>query len=173
MSNPFATEDAWEVSTGDLIPVGDFVCSIESVATGRSGGNYPQIELEVKTGDNRTRKDWLVITPNTIGKVVQLLKACGAGTPPDEVVREDYAIEESWLRKNVLGKRVGVIVREEEKYNDPGKFVPKIRGYVEPDRINASDVTSAGEAAGFGSAQDSSDAGERKVPNAQDDTIPF
>jgi hypothetical protein len=159
MSNPFATEDAWEVSTGDLIPVGDFVCSIESVATGRSGGNYPQIEL--------------VITPNTIGKVVQLLKACGAGTPPDEVVREDYAIEESWLRKNVLGKRVGVIVREEEKYNDPGKFVPKIRGYVEPDRINASDVTSAGEAAGFGSAQDSSDAGERKVPNAQDDTIPF
>jgi hypothetical protein len=90
-NNPFATEEAWEVSTGDLIPVGDFVVEIDTIdGTGKSSGNYPQIELEVKNpSDGKTRKDWITISQNTIGKVVQLTKAAGAGTPPDDAVDAD------------------------------------------------------------------------------------
>jgi hypothetical protein len=166
-NNPFATEEAWEVSTGDLIPVGDFVVEIDTIdGTGKSSGNYPQIELEVKNpSDGKTRKDWITISQNTIGKVVQLTKAAGAGTPPDEAVDADtYRISQQWLTANLKGKRVGIIVREREKYNEPGKFRPEIVGYVTPDKIDASDVTSPGDTASVALGDESKSA---------DETIPF
>jgi hypothetical protein len=173
MTNPFATEEAWEVSTGEWIPVGDHATKVDSIdGTGTSSGNFPQIEVIVKDGENRTRKDWINISANTVGKVVQFLKACGVEPPPDEAVDANtYRIDDAWLKANVLGKPVGVIVRERPGRSDPTKNFPEIVGYVPVSQVASSDMTGPG---GQPVQTAMAGAGGAKPPqNAIDDSIPF
>jgi hypothetical protein len=73
--NPFASASAWDVRTGQMLPAGRHVCEVYEIeGGGNSSGGYPQIELKVGNADGEMR-DWIVVLPSTIGKVVQLTDA--------------------------------------------------------------------------------------------------
>lgn len=130
----FENLDVWDVNTNTLLPVGNHVCTITSAAPGRSKNKNPQIELEV-AGEKGTRKDWLVYTnEQSAGKVVALFKAAGVALPSGDDQDSDGVLTEACV-KRLVDAKVGVIVREEDKFGDPTKKVPRIKGYVAPSVI--------------------------------------
>ena len=161
-NNPFASEDAWEVSTDTILPAGDYVLDVLEAESGLSSGNYPQVELKLGN-DQGTIRDWVVITQNSIGRVVQLTDALGLDRPGDgEFNAETLALSDAYIAK-MVGRRVGVVVRSEPDYNDPTKTRDRVKGYVKPEAIGASDATSPGDALAFSTA----------ATGADDDSIPF
>src|SRR4051794_9255453 len=84
-SNPFATETAWEVNTGTFLTAGDWATEIYEAEQDESSNGNPQIALNVGCADGAI-KDWIVITPATYGKVVQLIQAVGIEPPSDDEV---------------------------------------------------------------------------------------
>jgi hypothetical protein len=137
MSNPFASAvesgEVWKVSTGIVLPVGNWVVQIDRAEMSTSSGGHPQIELDLSSPDGSIR-DWL-ITDGTAGpqKVGALIAAAGLEPPSDEQVR-GYELAASYLRA-FIGKKVGAVVREEEKYSDPGKKTKRVLGYLPPTSI--------------------------------------
>jgi hypothetical protein len=141
--NPFQSTDAWEVQTERLLPDGNHVVTIQSAEDGTSSGQHPQIELEVSNSQGRLR-DWLVITDASIGKVVALAQAASVELPSDEDILDGLRLKQSWMDK-LVGKKVGIVARDEPDYKDPTKTRTRIQGYVAPERIKASDVPPNGE----------------------------
>lgn len=142
MANPFENvEEAWEVSTGTMLPAGNHVCEVLSAdASGESSSGYPQVALEVGNADGSIR-DWLVITPKTLGKIIQVIQALGLEPPSDEQVDPStHALAQGYVATWV-GRRVGVVVRSEQDYKDPTKTRERVQGYVKPDAIKTSDIT--------------------------------
>jgi hypothetical protein len=139
--NPFATEKAWAVGEG-ILPAGDHVVEVlEASGTGTSSGGYPQIEIRVGNADGEIR-DWIVVIPTTIGKVVQLTDAVGLDRPTDAQVEADgpgYRLDPKYLDQ-LIGKKVGVLVRQEADRNDPTKMRDRVKGYVPHGDIGPSDV---------------------------------
>jgi hypothetical protein len=153
MSFDFGSAEAWEYQDRPaLLPVGSHVCTIISAVASHTSGKMgrepkPQIELTVQ-GELGERRDWIVITPNTVGKVVQVYDACGAERPREgeynpvtgELVQECV--------DRLQGRRVGVIVRLEDSLRNPGTQEPRIGGYVEPQQITddmPADTTGLGQ----------------------------
>jgi hypothetical protein len=100
MSNPFATEKAWDLSSagGDLLPVGDHKCTILSAEDDTSSGGYPQVVLEVGNEQGQTRKDWLTITQNSVGRIVGLVELLpGVERPSDNDVGPDLRLSQKYL----------------------------------------------------------------------------
>lgn len=142
MSNPFENaEEAWDVSTGTMLPAGNHVCEVLSAdATGESSNGYPQVELEVGNADGSIR-DWLVITPKTVGKIVQVIQALGLEPPSDgQVDPSDHRLAQAYVATWV-GRRVGVVIRSEPGYKDPTRTRERVQGYVKPEEIKTSDIT--------------------------------
>lgn len=132
----FENAQSWDVSTDTLLPVGNHVCTIESAESGDSKGGYPQIELEV-SGEKGTRKDWLVYKEeNGVRKVATLFRAAQVAISNDDQDESTGKLKDEAVAR-LVGKKVGVIVREEESYKEPGKMVPRIKGYVDPAVIAA------------------------------------
>jgi hypothetical protein len=176
-TNPFATEEAWDVSTGTILAgdldtgygKGNHLCTVDSIdGAGSSSGGHPQVEINCSNEQGQIR-DWIVVIPQTIGKVVNFTDACGLERPTDEQVRPDgtgFRLDPQYLAQAV-GKQVGVIVRKERNDLDPSKpDKDRVKGYVTPDKLNASGgATPTGAAEAFA-----------KPANTQapiDDDIPF
>jgi hypothetical protein len=163
--NPFASASAWDVRTGQMLPAGRHVCEVYEIeGGGNSSGGYPQIELKVGNADGEMR-DWIVVLPSTIGKVVQLTDAVGIDKPTDDQVRRDgqgFRIDAKYLDQ-MYGKKVGVIVAPQPDNRNPGQYRDRIVGYVPASQIAQSDVTSASDTAAFSGG----------AAAAQDDKIPF
>lgn len=128
-------EEAWKVS--NILPPGWHTCKITEAAETQSGSGNPQIELDLEAigGDNPggTIKDWIVVVPQTYGKVKQLLQA--AAVP---VEAGDWALDVTVLR----GREVSVLVRQEPKFDDPTKTVNRVAGYEMPRfTVNGGDGT--------------------------------
>lgn len=140
-TNPFATEAAWDVSD-TILSQGDHLVEILEVdGTGNSSGGHPQIELKSGNADGSIR-DWIVVIPTSIGKVVQLTDAVGLDRPTDEQVTEEgtgYRLDPTYLGQ-LIGKKVGVIVRTEPNRNDPSKTRDVVKGYVPAGKIAKSDI---------------------------------
>jgi hypothetical protein len=154
MSNPFAVE-AWEVGgaggADSFLGAGDHLVSVLEVdGTTTSSGGYPQIELRLGN-DNGSIRDWLVITPATLGKISQVIQALGVELPDTEteISQADNRVSQSYL-DGWIGKQVGIVAREEPAYNDPSKMRTKIKGYVPADKITPSPapVSNAGDVQG-------------------------
>lgn len=139
--NPFATAESWDVG-GGFLTAGDHICEILEIdGTGTSSGNHPQIEVKVGNAEGEIR-DWIVVIPTTIGKVVQLTDAAEIERPSDdEVVPEGtgFRLAPAYLNR-LLGKKVGVIVRQEPDRQDPTKMRDRVKGYVPAHKIKPSDV---------------------------------
>jgi hypothetical protein len=150
MSNPFTEETAWEVS-GDILPAGNHVVWIGSVDGGDeqwSRNGYPQIEVKA-SNDQGEITDWIVVIQSSIGKVVALTDAAGLPRPTDEQVREareGFRLDAGYLQQ-LVGRQIGVIVREEPKRDDPSKMRTEVRGWVPASRI-AGGAPDAGPMAG-------------------------
>jgi hypothetical protein len=161
--NPFATEKAWSVSEGGgILPAGEHLVEVVDIeGDSTSSGGYPQIVVNVSNADGQIR-DWIVVIPSTIGKVVQLTDAAGLERPTDAQVEADgpgYRLDPKYLDK-LVGKQVGVVVRDEADRNDPSKVRQRVAGYVAPSSVKQSDVPS--------------DASEFQTPaTVSDDDIPF
>jgi hypothetical protein len=164
--NPFAQAETWSVG-GDFLPRGDHAVEVTSAELGRSTNNYPQVLIQVGN-EQGSIKDWIVVIPSTLGKVVQLTEALGIGRPQPgqfkqvngEILFEDAYVQ-SWVGKKV-GVRVGA------RNNDQSK--DEVKGYFPVDRVKAtpaSDATSEADSALFQHEQ------PHKPQNAVDDDIPF
>lgn len=179
MTNPFLTEEAWEVSTDTILTAGDHATKVQEAEKGISSGGYPQVI--VKTGNDTGQiRDWLVITPRSIGKIVQLTDALGVPRPTDEDIAdtETYELTDAYVAAWV-GKPVGTIVRSEPDQKNPGQTRDRVAGYVPVSQIagqpGSSDVSNDGFAPpvqdSFGGMESSGV--QNTGQNAIDDDIPF
>jgi hypothetical protein len=147
MTNPFATADPWTVSTDTILPAGNHVCTIEDIDDkDRSKSGYFQWKIKLVNTEGSIT-DWMVIDP-TAGprKLMGLASAVGVSAPADTDLDgpDNLDLSDSY-RKRFLGKKVGVVARDEEKWNDPTQTPVRVQGYVPPEQIKPlpgqSDVT--------------------------------
>jgi hypothetical protein len=162
--NPFASERAWTVSEGgEILPAGEHVVEIEEAdGGGKSSGGYPQIEVRLSNNEGQIR-DWIVVIPATIGRVAMFTDAAGLERPTDEQVTAEgagYRLDPRYLDQ-LIGRKVGVVVRDEKDRNDPSRTRQRVAGYVPADSIAKSDVPS--DTSGF----------EPAKQLVADDDIPF
>jgi len=155
-SNPFASAEAWEVSTERILGDGNHVVKITGAEDGSSSGGHPQIELQLANDQGEIR-DWMVITKASVGKVVSLATAAGVEIPSEDDIADTSTLrlKQAWIDK-LVGKTVGIVVRDEPSFKDPKRMISRVQGYVTPDRIKGykdSDVTGAGDADPFASVK--------------------
>jgi hypothetical protein len=174
MSNPFATEQAWEITTDEFLGKGDHKTKvIEADTSERSSGGYPQIVLKLANAAGASIRDWVTITDRSYGKIVQIIQALGLEPPKDDEIEVDeetgFTIPTDAYVQTWVGKDVGVVVRPQQKYGAPeGEMVDRVQGYVPVTSINASDATSAGDLVDWKDQID-----QRAAGTAADDDIPF
>jgi hypothetical protein len=175
MSNPFATEKAWDLSSagGDLLPVGDHKCTILSAEDDTSSGGYPQVVLEVGNEQGQTRKDWLTITQNSVGRIVGLVELLpGVERPSDNDVGPDLRLSQKYLN-TWAGQPIGVLVRDKPKHNDPSDIKPAIVGYVSASAIDSDLPPQAAEGPSQSTLGDSGEAAGPGHDTNADEKIPF
>ena len=136
MTNPFKSTEAWDQAIDSYLPPGNHIVDIQVAEDGTSSKGNPQIELRVGNPEGILR-DWLVITHATVGKIVQLAEAAGVPIPDDDDIAdlETLRLKQTWIDK-LLGKRIGVVARE-EIFNEKPRT--KVQGYVTPERIKESE----------------------------------
>jgi len=163
----FETAEAWDVSTGTILPKGNHVVVIDDAQDNTSSGGYPELDLWMSNSDG-TCRDWLVITENSIGKIAALADAVGVERPKEgEFDPETLRLSADWIRK-LVGKKAGIVVREEDDARNPGQKRTRVAGYVDP-AMFGSDVTPAAEATGGALFQPPGGSPQSAV----DDDIPF
>jgi len=112
-------EEAWSAG-GGLIQPGIHSCKITEAKEGTSSGGYDQIELELTNDQGATIRDWLVITPKTLGKIKQVLDACGVGVPEGEF---------DLTASDLQGKSAEIVVAEEP--GQDGNTRSRVKAYRE------------------------------------------
>jgi hypothetical protein len=117
-----------------MLPVGSHVVTITDPVMGQASTGNPQIELRVE-GDLGSMRDWLVITPNTIGKVVSVFDAAGIERPQDGEFDPDTGVLTDACVDRLHNRKVGVVVREEPDNREPGKMRRRIAGYVDAHQL--------------------------------------
>lgn len=146
IDNPFATEEAWAVSTGEYLPKGNHLVKVDSIEFEYSSNNNPTFVIE-HSNPQGSKTNWMTVTPNSTGGVVNFTDAVGLDRPGADDIEVDqksgYTIPKLAYLRKAVGKQVGLVVREEEKWNDPTQKVAKVAGYVTPDRVSGQDVSSA------------------------------
>lgn len=140
--NLFAAEKPWGMG-GEILTVGDHIVEILTVEPGDSSGGYPQIEVNVGNGEGEIR-NWIVVMPQSIGKVGQLIEAAGIPIPTTDQYKEEgrgIRIDPAYLAQ-LVGKKVGVRVYQEPDRQDPTRMRDRVRGYMPVSEVTVrSDVT--------------------------------
>ena len=150
MAFDFEGAEKWETNTDSYLPVGNHVVEITSAEGGRSKNGHPQITLEVGN-ELGTKKDWLVYSEkNGVSKVATLFEIAGV-----QLLNTDQDETGALLAPKVaqlVGKKVGVVVREEPSLKDPTKMYANIKGYVPVEAIK--DVAPVATASASGVSDD-------------------
>ena len=141
MSFSFDPNETWDVSTSQLLPKGNHVCEIRAVEAGpnTSTGGHPMVMVRVGNDAGEIR-DWLVISsPATFGKFTALVLAAGVPEaewpkPGEDFNAESGRVGQAYADK-LVGRKVGVVVREDYDNSDPPKLRPEVAGYVLPAKI--------------------------------------
>jgi hypothetical protein len=162
MTNPFRSTEPWEVSTETILGPGNHVVTIVEAEDGTSSGGHPQVSLLLKNREGQIRA-WQVITDASIGQIVALAQSAGIQLPGDEDIVEGLRLRQSYYDR-LIGKQVGIVVREEPSWKDPTKMRSTVAGYVDPAKVQDSDVTPQGAADQFAGAARAS---------RSDDDMPF
>jgi hypothetical protein len=161
--------DPWKVSGTTILPKGNYVVNIDDVEVGRSKNGHPQLVIQLSCDDGEIR-DYRVITPASFGGVLNLAVASGAELTEDEKQHfkdNSGAPPMSWV-KRLVGTKVGVVVDEKPKLNDPQYMRSEVQGYVEAARIRKPGPKAAPAASDVPS--DFSGFTPQPVP---DDEVPF
>lgn len=115
-------QETWGV--GGILSTGDHLCICDSAEEGTTSRDNPQIEMKWRAiagpqnGDSIT--DWLVVLPQTYGKVKQMLEAVGI-----TVQGGDWDIPVS----SIVGRKAYVVVRQEADQSDATKMRDRVQGY--------------------------------------------
>lgn len=111
-------------SGAEILPAGRHTCKVAEAKESVSSGGHDQIELELEATDGEfvgaSIRDWIVITPATLGKVRQVLEAASVSIPEGEFKLDVQSL---------VGSLVAVTVREEE-YD--GKTRNRVKAYDHP-----------------------------------------
>jgi hypothetical protein len=110
--------EAWK--GGAMLPLGWHTVTIESADDSeKSSGGHDQVELRFtgKLGDIR---EWMVFTPNSLGKAVALLNACGI-----EVKGGNWEFPTGELP----GKALSIFVGEEDDRKKPGQKRRRVQAF--------------------------------------------
>ena len=155
MGFDFEGTKPWETSTSTLLPVGNHVVKIDSATSSKTRKENNQIELQV-SNDKGDLRDWVVYAEqNGVAKVVALYQA--AGVELSNADQDDTGQLSQAAVDRLVGKKVGVVVIDEESYKDPSKTYRSIKGYVHPTVIEAdapADTTGLGSGNGFSAGSD-------------------
>jgi len=135
------TEDAWHPRLQDTLPKGNWLVKVTEVENETSSGGYPMLKITLETDLGR-QWDNLVISPNefSVGKLFGLTDSAGLPRPvPDtDMSTQDGRLTDAYVNK-LIGKTVGVVVRDEEdnREDHKGEFRPRVQGYVDPKLLTA------------------------------------
>jgi hypothetical protein len=170
MTNPFANAQAWLPPLTTQLPAGNFVVMIDEARDSTSKSNNPQIELIMSSPQGGCR-DWVTLAPNqfSMDKAVGLFYAAGVlgdGEVPseDDLVDPtvDLRLKPAFIAK-LIGRQVGVVIRDKPDLKDPTQTRPQVQGYRPASDISSSgalptsDVTNAADLAAFSSSTADSD----------------
>lgn len=127
--------EAWRAS--DELPPGAYVAKATNVEPDKSQAGNPQavVDWRVAAGEytGAEKRDWVTITEPAMGRVVQLIEACG-----QEVPQQDFASFEAlrdWLVEMLRkGPAAEMILRNETYVGRDGdaREGTKIKGYRRP-----------------------------------------
>jgi len=132
----FEGAEPWDVSTDNILPIGNYACEIVSASGGLNRNGNKEVQIEVSCAEG-SRRDWLVYgTPNDtkgagVSKVATLFRVAGV-----QLVNTDQEADGKLADAKVaqlVGKKVGVVVRkekEEDKY-------PRVKGYVPVEAVQS------------------------------------
>lgn len=133
-------QEAWRVD--DQLPPDSYMVVLAEKERTASSNQNPQVKLtwRVDAGEYRGAEqlDWVTFTDPALGRVVQLLDACGISLPDDNF--DSHQLLRDWVDSQlVVGKtRCEAVVRMEPDRNDATKEWPRIKGYRKP--MGGSDV---------------------------------
>lgn len=128
--------EEWTVSQGVLLGKGNWVTEILSAEKGKSSKGNHQIEIEYGCNEG-TIREWLVVTTGTVGKLLSLSRGTGVNLSNEVkqfVSANNGEVPDNWA-KALVGKRVGIIVRDEDDDRNPGKTRPRVQSHVPPEEI--------------------------------------
>jgi hypothetical protein len=111
--------EAWE--GGAILPPGTYTVEVDDAKEGTSTGGHPQLELQLRAigGDQAGGeiRDWIIVTPQSAGRVKQMLSAL-------EVAGLDGKVR--FEASDLVGKRCKIVVRTEQ-YD--GKDRSRVKAY--------------------------------------------
>jgi hypothetical protein len=111
--------EAW--AGGIITPPFDGLVEVDDAEEGASSGGHPQFMLELRAVEGEqagsTIRDWIVVTPQSAGRVKQVLEAMGVSNLDGPVAFD---------APELIGKRCRIVVRE-EPYN--GEMKTRVKAY--------------------------------------------
>ena len=132
----FENAEVREASLGQLLEPGDYVVKIVEAKGGtvESSGN-PMIELRLEN-DAGSIRDWLSITPKTVGQVATLYHVAKVAKPTAAEVDSSNGRLSDAAIVRLVGATVGVAVREE--YSEmQQKTRNRVKGYFSPEKLTS------------------------------------
>lgn len=112
--------DAW--AGGGILGPGKHEVEIGSAQEGMTRNDNPQVEIEFDALDGSgSIRDWLVFTPNSLGKARMLLDAIGIAPESGEWEFPTHQLG---------GKRLTIQVGLEPDYRDPSKTRNRVQAYL-------------------------------------------
>jgi hypothetical protein len=134
VSNPFTGAKAWAGDT--MLQVGRHVAKIVQCddATAKVDPYRPMLELRFENDDGYQR-DRVPYDGELVGKLASLFDAAGIERPQDgEFDPNDKFRLTASCRQRLVGKEVGLTVKEEPDREDPQKMWPRVKGYYNPQK---------------------------------------
>jgi hypothetical protein len=140
MSNPFEEAEVWESSLGQYLGEGNYVVKITETDEGTSQNMRPKLilRLEAVEGESQGREhtDYIPYHAGFLDKVVGPFHAADIPLPQEgEFDPADECRLTEGCRKRLVGKIVGVSIRNEPDQNDPNKQWPRVQSYVNANRV--------------------------------------
>lgn len=178
--NPFADVEAWDVTGGggNYLPNGNHIVTIRIAddATARTSGN-PQIYVEIEDDRGREKKHWVNYHANFLSQVVAVFDAAGIDRPQDgEFDPENNFRLTEGCRKRLIGKKVGVVMRDGDPSQKDGKIYPEVKGFTTVERLKEmgeQDMASSYDPAANDVPIDTAGLPNATPPPADDSEIPF
>lgn len=166
----FGKEEAWEPKDAILPPDWRGEVEVADIEAEESSGNNPQVKIQLRAtnGDGEIR-DWITLTPNSLGHWLQVCEAFGVDNPGQIAIRDKEFVDqdfpngrptEAWL-KHLLqfgGKRCHIKTFLDTSYDPQGKT--KVQFYSDKPLFDGEQVPADREGLG-GNGQST---GKKSVP---------
>ena len=129
----FETVDPWVPSQGVHLKEGNWVVTIQEAEPATSKNGNAQIKLQLAS-DQGEKKDWLTYGGSEVGvqKLVGLFRGAGVQLLDSDAVEGVVKPEKV---AQLVGKQVGVVLRDEPSFKDPSKVYAEVQGYLIPSEV--------------------------------------